>query len=328
MLIGSGLSYKTKQFFFVLIKLSIVIGAGYFIYKKLTSNAQLDFSVFMQFLTKNDVFSPKTIFFLLFLTIFNWFLEIKKWQNLVSIIKKITFFESFKQSLASLTASLFTPNRIGDYAAKAIYYKSSNRPKVLLLNLLSNMAQMAATLLFGLVGFFIFTSVYEVNVSYYKLVRILTYIIIILVIVGFGATYRKFYIRGYSINNVLRFVRDLPPKKHGINILFSILRYLVFSFQFFYLLQLFKVNLSYIDSMVIISSMYLLVSIIPTIFIFDVVVKGSVALFLFDLAGVNNLTILCVTTLMWLLNFVLPSVFGSYYVLNFNTSTAFKTNPD
>ena len=60
----------------------------------------------------------------------------------------------------------------------------------------------------------------------------------------------------------------------------------------------------------------------------DVVVKGGLAIYLFDLAGVNNLTVLCVTTLMWLLNFVLPSVFGSYYVLNFNINEAFKTNPD
>ncbi|HLT54285.1 MAG TPA: hypothetical protein VKZ97_10350, partial [Flavobacteriaceae bacterium] len=55
-----------------------------------------------------------------------------------------------------------------------------------------------------------------------------------------------------------------------------------------------------------------------TLFIFDVVVKGSVAVYLFDFAGVNELVILSTTTLMWLLNFVLPSVFGSYFVLNFN----------
>ena len=33
-----SLPYKTKQFFFVLIKLSIVVGAFYFIYQKLANN--------------------------------------------------------------------------------------------------------------------------------------------------------------------------------------------------------------------------------------------------------------------------------------------------
>lgn len=70
--------------------------------------------------------------------------------------------------------------------------------------------------------------------------------------------------------------------------------------------------------MMVILTIYLLYSIIPPIFIFEVVIKGSVAVFLFSVLSVNDLTILCVVTLMWLLNFVIPSVFGSYYVLNFN----------
>jgi hypothetical protein len=328
MLTGSGLSYKTKQFFFVLIKLSIVVGTGYFIFQKLRNNPDLDFSDFGGFLVKNNIFSFKNIIFLLFLTIINWFLEILKWQNLVSVVKEISFFESLKQSLASLTASLFTPNRIGDYAAKAIYFEGKYRGKILLLNLLSNMAQMGATLFFGIVGLLIFINTYEIDVSYYKMVRILTYGIMVLTFVGVGATYKKFTIRGHSVIDVLNYVKRIPQKVHSKNILLSLVRYLVFSFQFYYLLMLFNVSLTYFDAIIIISTMYLLVSVIPTIFVFDVIVKGGVALYLFDLAGVNNITVLCVTTLMWLFNFVLPSVFGSYYVLNFNISEAFKTNPN
>jgi hypothetical protein len=64
--------------------------------------------------------------------------------------------------------------------------------------------------------------------------------------------------------------------------------------------------------------MYLLASIIPSIFAFDVVVKGSVAVYLFGFMGVNAVTILSIVTLMWVFNFVIPSVFGSYFVLKFN----------
>jgi hypothetical protein len=48
-----------------------------------------------------------------------------------------------------------------------------------------------------------------------------------------------------------------------------------------------------------------------------VIIRGSVAVYLFSFVDVNELTILAVVTIMWLLNFVLPSIFGSYYVLNF-----------
>ena len=89
-------------------------------------------------------------------------------------------------------------------------------------------------------------------------------------------------------------------------------------YQFYYLLVIFGVDISYIDAMIIITSMYLISSLIPSIFIFDVVIKGSIAVYLFSIIGINELTILCVVMLMWLLNFVLPSIFGSFYVLNFN----------
>ena len=63
--------------------------------------------------------------------------------------------------------------------------------------------------------------------------------------------------------------------------------------------------------------MYLLASVIPSIFIFDVLIKGSVAMYIFTIVGVNEFTILSIVLLMWILNFVLPSILGSYYVLTF-----------
>ena len=127
--------YKTKQFFFVLIKLSIVVCAFYFIYAKLSKNEHLEFGEFIVFLNENDTFSPKNITFLLILSTSNWFFEILKWQNLVKTIQQISFRNALEQSLGGLTASLITPNRIGDYGAKAVYYSKPLRTKIVLLNL-------------------------------------------------------------------------------------------------------------------------------------------------------------------------------------------------
>ncbi len=181
-----ALPYKTKQFFFLLIKLSIVIGAFYFIYQKLVNNENLNFNVFIDFLSKNDVFSLKNIGFLLILTFFNWFLEILKWQNLMIFIKNISFFDALKQSLASLTSSLFTPNRIGDYVAKAAYYSKSYRKRILLLNLISNMAQMSITVIFGIVGLALFITKYDFEISYFKVGRMGVILIVIFSLSIFG----------------------------------------------------------------------------------------------------------------------------------------------
>jgi len=301
------LPYKTKQFFFVLIKLSIVVGASYYVYNRLVNNGELDFRVFVDFLSKNDVFSPKNIFFVLFLTVFNWFLEIMKWQKLVHSIKKISFFEAAQQSLSALTASLFTPNRIGEYGAKAVYF--------------SNTFQMSVTLILGLVGLYFFITSYNVEISYHRISRFGIIILVVAIFAVFGIRQKRFKIKGFSIDRLLAFFKGISIKTKASTFLLSLIRYAVFSFQFFFLLKILGVNQPYEILIVGITTMYLLASIIPTIFIFDVVVKGSVAVYVFGFFGINELIVLCVITLMWLLNFVLPSVFGGFYVLNFNYST-------
>lgn len=312
------LPYKTKQFFFELIKLSVVIGAFYFIYQKLINNSELDFYNFIDFLSKKDIFSVKNTLLLFFLTFFNWSFEIIKWQTLVSPIKKISFKNAFEQSLGSLTASLFTPNRIGEYGAKAIYYTSSYRKRILLINLLGNMLQMAITTIFGVIGFCFFVAKYQVNIDYYKCAQFLLIGFIIIVLVVFGMRKTKFTIKGFSLKKIKYFILEFPKKTMTLALFLSMLRYLIFSFQFYFLLQLFGIEISYFNAMTVITSMYLLTSIIPSIFIFDVIIKGSVAIYLFGIIGFNEITILSTITMMWLLNFVLPSIFGSYYVINFN----------
>lgn len=313
-----SLPYKTKQFFLLLIKLSIVVGAFYFIYKKLTENEELDFHVFIEFLRENDIFSTKTILFLLFLSTFNWFLEILKWKTLVASIETISFKNALEQSLGSLTASLFTPNRIGEYGAKAIYYTSGKRKKIVLINLLSNMMQMGVTVLFGSIGLLLLNSKYDLNINYYNVAKFLVLIIVVVIFTIIGLKQNKFKIKGFSTRRLLQFFKNISAKTKIIGILVSAMKYLVFSFQFYYLLHIFGVNASYYNAMIVITSMYLLASIIPSVFIFDVVIKSSVAVYLFSIVGVNDFTTLSIVTLMWLLNFVLPSLFGSYYILNFN----------
>lgn len=316
-----NIPYKTKQFFFVLIKLSIVVGAFYFIYSKLVENEQLRISEFLAFLKENKTFSVKNIIFLVLLTVFNWFFEILKWKTLVKTIKKISFKEALEQSLGGLTASLITPNRIGDYGAKAIYYSKHYRKRIVLLNLLGNISQMTITTIFGIIGLVVFINRYQIEVDYFKLTKFVTLIILIGAFAFFGAKQNKFNIKGFSLYKVVEFIKEIPLQVHLFNLSLALIRYLIFSFQFYYLLTIFGVEVDYFKAMVVITSMYLLASIIPSITIFDVVVKGSVAVFLFGFVQVNELTILSITTIMWLLNFAIPSVFGSYFVLNFKLTT-------
>ena len=314
---ASRFSYKSKQFFFVLIKISLVVVAIYFIYQKLTKNSTLEFSYFIQILSKNGVFSLHTVVFLLFLSSFNWFFEILKWQQLVSSLQKISFTKSIEQCLGSLTVSLLTPNRIGEYGAKALYYTSRLRKRVLFINLISNLLQMLVTVVFGIIGILLLSQSQNLHINGLKFINILLIIISSCAFIIFIIRKTNIKIRGFSLEKIKLFIIKFSKKSLALGAVFSFFRYLIFSFQFYYLLLLFGVEISYLEAMKLITSMYFLASIIPSLFLFDVVIKGSVALYVFSLIGINDLIILSIVTCMWILNFVLPSIIGGFYVLHF-----------
>jgi hypothetical protein len=309
---------KNKKFYFVLIKLGIIASALYFIYFKLTNNDQLDVYDFVNISLKNSVFEVKNIIYVSLLSVFNWFLEILKWKKLVNFVENISFKNAVEQSLGSLTASLFTPNRIGEYGVKAMYFKTDLRKRIVLINLLSNVLQMSVTVILGVVGVYFFLNAYELSINLDKGMFLILFVVIGMFLIIYLISKSRISIKGFSVEKIKRFLLNYP-KQHLIQpFIFSLLRYFVFSFQFYYLLILFQIDLDYFNAMVLITSMYLIASILPSIFIFDVVIKGSVAVYLFSFAGINELTILSIVTLMWLFNFVLPSIIGSYYVLNYD----------
>ena len=99
--------------------------------------------------------------------------------------------------------------------------------------------------------------------------------------------------------------------------LFSIFRYLVFSFQFLFLILTFDIEIEIEIALGTIFTMYFLASIIPIIHFLDVAVKGSVALLLFSQLGVEDWKIASIISIMWIFNLVLPLLVGSVFVLNF-----------
>ncbi len=314
----NSLSYKSKQFFWLIIKLSIVIGCGYFIYTKLVDNEQLKFTVFYKNLIENDIFSIKIIFFLSLLTFLNWFLEILKWKSLVGFVKQISFFEATKQSLASLTTSLITPNRIGEYGAKALYFNKKYRKQILGLNLVGNFYQMVMTLFFGSIGLCYFVLSHKINVDLYQIFKILLLVFILILVLFF--LLKKLNFKGFTFEKARNFIKSIPLTLNIKVAILSLFRFLVFSHQFYFLLLIFNVDISYVDAISAITSVYLIASTIPMLSLFDVILKGSVAIWIFSFLNIEPLIILSTTTLMWILNFVLPAIIGSYFVLTFKPS--------
>ncbi|MGB0896574.1 MAG: hypothetical protein ACPGU9_02575 [Flavobacteriaceae bacterium] len=306
-----------KQISTVLVKITLVCAALLFIYRKLTQNGVQDIENLYHHITKHRIITVKNIVLLLCFSGLNWFLESLKWQYLTTQITRISLLEATEQSLGALTASIITPNRIGEYGAKAIYYKKSLRKKIVGLNFIGNLSQLICTLLFGCIGLTYVIYAYKLPVSYINLLSVVSVLLVCVIFYTQYLSKTDFSIKGYSFKKLNQFVTSLKFKTLVVSFTLSLLRYLCFSNQFYILIWLLGVEIDYIDAMAFISSMYILASIIPTVFIFDVAIKSSIAVWLFSFSNANELTIIACTTLMWILNFALPALLGSYSVLNF-----------
>ena len=297
--------HKAKQFGVFIIKLLIVIAAFYFIYQQLTNNDKLNWVKFSALVKEKQ--SILGILFLLSFSFANRFLEILKWQNLVSFIKPISIGEATKQVLGALTAGIFTPNGLGEYAGKALFFEKIKTKKIIFLNLICNGIQLILTIVFGTIGLWV--------LGFRKWV-----LLILILVFGFwllAHVSKKIKIKGYSIEKLIQKINEIPKSIHKKNALLGLFRYLVFSHQYYFLFLVFDVDLPYITLMATITAVYFLASSLPSFQFLDFAVKGSVALFFFGKLGVNEWVVAFISTLMWFLNVVIPVVIGSYFVLNF-----------
>lgn len=298
-----SIPHKAKQFLLLIIKLLIVSIALFYIYNQLQGDKSLNWNIVSNYL------SFQSISILIGFSTVNWVLEIFKWKHLVSSFKEITFFEAMKQSLGSLTASIFTPNRIGEYGAKVLFFPKENSKQIVLLNFIGNSSQMFVTTFFGVIGILIIGLNFQV--SYWIIFGFFITVFLFLFL------FKNVEIYGFSIQKLVQKITSFSFDFHRKNLFYSVLRYLIFSSQFCFLLLIFDIEITFKIAFGTIFSMYLLASIIPSIHLMDVAIKGSVAVYLFGLIEVESWKIIAITSLMWIFNLVLPVLLGSYFVLRF-----------
>lgn len=302
---------KAKQFLVAIVKLLIVGGAFYFIYDKLSHNNKLDWNLLLDTLKQKNSFVVVAL--LLALTFLNRYLEIIKWQNLVSVIHPISLSHSAKEVLAAVTVALFTPNGIGEYAAKAMYYKKEEAGEIVFLNLICNGIQLIIAVLVGIVGLFYF------NYNYPALSGSLAFgilaALVLLILIFFSS--RKIAIKGYSLQRLGEKINAMPRGVHQKNMFLATLRYLTIMHQYYLLFLLFGITLPYPILMATIAATYFLGSSVPNLQFLDFAVKGSISIFFFGAMGVNEWIVVFTATLIWLLNTVLPVTIGSYFVFTF-----------
>ena len=243
-------------------------------------------------------------------------LETVKWRFLISNLEKVSFWNALKAVLTGVSVSMFMPNRVGDYLGRVFILKKADRFQAIMSTLLGSMAQLITTLLFGII------TIAVLYPQFYDLTGLSLWVyiglLILLSIVAKRVTGREYnrikkYAQVFSWYNSSDLLKVL---------LLSIVRYLVFSFQFFLLLKAFSVRISYFEGMMLIGMVYLLMTIIPTIALTEIGIRGSISLYVFETwmqmsgewSNASSVGVISASSTLWLFNLAFPALIGVFFV--------------
>lgn len=310
------------------IKLLIGIGSLLIIYIRLKS----DFTSEKLSLLYSTVFSPIGIScFLLCLLLIpvNWGIEAYKWKLITAPIQWVSYKTATKSVYAGVCLGNLAPGRATEFLAKIIFFKIENRPKITVLHFVGGMFQLSITIIGGFIALSYLFKNFGGDSDWMTWTTSIIGIVLILLLV----------LSIYKINDLLNFISKKINKEKKVEDFhyrftiktlaklfgFSIFRYMVFSLQFLLLIFLFhgKITFALFPE---IALYFLITTTIPMISVLEAAIRAAVALIVFRDSGISNTALALSSLMIWLVNIIIPSIFGYIVLLkqNFNFKL-FKT---
>jgi hypothetical protein len=327
---------KLKKIYSLALKIIIIIISYAFIYKQVFYKKDL---VDIYFLFKNLFNTPVFLFLLVvvFLLMFvNWGIESWKWHYLIKKIETVPFFKAFKAVLSGVTVSTFTPNRVGEFFGRVFILEKANHWEGIFITVIGSISQLLITLVMGLISILCFIPKY-INYQeyfseyiYYGFVLLTIAFIVLLLFLFFNISLLTSLVNKFNRNEnskIKKYTRvfSIYSKVELLKILIlSFIRYCVFSIQFYLLFILFKINIPFIEGIMMISLIFFILTAIPTIALSELGIRGSVAIYILGLYFeklniINpdiNIAIIASSSTLWLINLAIPSLVGSLFVFN------------
>ena len=250
------ISKKTISF---ILKISIVFFSIYFLYVqfilKIEDNQVNSFSIFRTI--NSNIFSFFLVFFMMFL---NWIIEAFKWKLLIKKVEDISFWTSVRAVFSGITVSTFTPNRVGEYGGRIFCLSKADRFQSILITVIGSVGQLTTTIFFGLFGL-MFLPNYLPEILDYNFFRLVSYKLCIICMCFLNLCLVLIFLKTSYLTKLLSHFKFLNRFKKYIDVfsfysvkelfyvfLLSNFRYLVFTTQFFILLNTFDNDILYLEA--------------------------------------------------------------------------------
>jgi uncharacterized membrane protein YbhN (UPF0104 family) len=256
------------------------------------------------------------------LTPLNWACEALKWRTLAARVEQLSFVDAFKGVLAGLALGFLMPSNIGDAAGRVMSLQSHHKLKAIGAALLANGLQFYVSLVFGALGWLYLIN-FEPSLQRWYAYS-LCFAMITALIFGLWlfkhrlATER--YLAHFGWFRWLKPFVDVIVQYHSSEIIkalaWALLRYAVFSLQFWLLILVFDIKLPLSMALMGIFLVFFAKTILPALnFLGDLGIREGAALYFFGFFGVNPTAVVATTLTLWLVNILLPVLAGMVWIL-------------
>jgi len=94
-------------------------------------------------------------------------------------------------------------------------------------------------------------------------------------------------------------------------------RYSVYLMQYNWAAEMLSIPVDWLDLSIAIMALLFFLSMIPAISLTDLVIRGQLFLLLMAPFYQNDIMLIALTTLIWIVNFLIPSIIGAFLLLGF-----------
>lgn len=255
------------------------------------------------------------------LMLLNWGLESRKWRILVTDVEAISRTRAFLAVLAGTPIGLITPNRVGEFVGRVLFLSPEHRIAASFATAVGGIAQFVVTVVMGLIGLMAlsFTAEHDrASPAAAAWVGLCAVVAAITVLLYFNPDLLRSAIARVPV--VKRWEKHAVVLERFSNrmllrvLLISTARYAVFALQFM-LLLIALAGVPWAQAIMAIPAAFLVSSLIPTIMLTELGVRGSVAVAFISQGGAHDQGVFLASTVLWLINLGLPAITGGVILL-------------
>jgi hypothetical protein len=273
------------------------------IYNKVAHNENLNqYSADIKIQFAKVTFFEWAVLLLLFLG--NYLMEAIKWQNLLASWSPISILKSYKSVLIGQAFAFFTPARSGDYVGRILLLPPGSKIKGVAQLAWSSYAQLIITISIGSIALFF-------NLPFFPWIK---WFMPLGLIAALFVYFHPGQFKGWLNKiNQLQIENKLKLNLLGL----SFLKYMIFVLQYTWAVKMLNIPIAPIDLWIALGVLFLLLSIIPSISLTDLVIRGQIIVVLLEPFYNNSLMLICLSTIIWAVNFLLPAIIGAFLLINF-----------